>query len=135
MSGTHSPPSGLLQTVAWVTSLTPPSAAHTAYSKLRQAPLYCCYCSWQSSRGTWHLQNAGHLCHNWAALSPIGPPRFSLYCQASTSLHDPFIPGSSAATMAAPSPMVSVSWPFSAKPQLLSMAPSCLQNQNHLDDS
>jgi hypothetical protein len=79
----------------------------------------------------WHFQNNGVLCCNWATLSPVTYHRLSLWCQASTSLHDPFSPGPSTDTKAAPSPMAS----HSAKPQLLSMIPSCIQNQYHLGNS
>jgi hypothetical protein len=90
---------------AWVTSPARPFVAHTFSSRLQMPVLHCCCCSWWSSHGT----------------------------GISITLRDPFSPGSSIATEAAPS-----KWPFmpslSAQPQLLCMTPSCLQNQYHLGD-
>jgi len=60
--------------------------------------------------------------------------KLSSWCQASTPLHDSFSPGPSTATEGAPSPMPSMA-SHSAELQLLSMTPSCLQNQYHLGDS
>ena len=61
---------------AWVTSSAMPFVAHVSSSRLQMPVLHCC-CSWWSSHGT--------------AISKI--------------LHDPFSPGLSIATEAAPSPM------------------------------
>ena len=52
----------------------------------------------------WHLQYIGVLWCNQA--SPIASHRPFSWCQASTSLHDPFSPGLSTATEAALSPVV-----------------------------
>ena len=87
---------------AWVTSPARPFVAHTSSSRLQMPVPHCCCCSWWSSHGT----------------------------GISKTLHDPFSPGPSIATEAAPSPMAS----HSAKPQLLCVTPSCLQNQYHLGD-
>jgi hypothetical protein len=51
----------------------------------------------------WYLQYSGAFYCNEA--SPITSHRFSPWCQASTSFHDPFSPGLSSATEAASSPM------------------------------
>jgi hypothetical protein len=53
----------------------------------------------------WHLQNPGVFCCNGIALPPVTSPRLSSWCQGSTSLHDPFIPGPSIATEAIPLPL------------------------------
>ena len=90
---------------AWVTSPAMPFVAHTSFSRLQMPGLHCCCCSWWSSHGT----------------------------GISKTLHDPFSPGPSIATEAAPSPMPSMA-SHSAKPQLLCVTPSCLQNQYHLGD-
>jgi hypothetical protein len=63
-------------TRVWVTSLVMPFVAHASSSRLQMPVLHCC-CSWWSSHGT-------------------GIPK---------TLHDPFSPGPSIATEAAPSPM------------------------------
>ena len=62
---------------AWVTSPARPFVAHTSSSRLQMPVLHCCCCSWWSSHGT----------------------------GISKTLHDPFSPGPSIATEAAPSPM------------------------------
>ena len=62
---------------AWVTSPAMPFVAHASSSRLQMPVLHCCCCSWWSSHGT--------------GISKI--------------LHDPFSPGPSIATEAAPSPM------------------------------
>jgi hypothetical protein len=87
---------------AWVTSPAMPFVAHTSSSRLQMPVLHCCCCSW------WLFHGTG----------------------ISKTLHDPFSPGPSIATEAAPSPMAS----HSAEPQLLCVTPSCLQNQYHLGD-
>ena len=61
---------------AWATSSAMPFVAHTSSSRLQMPVLHCC-CSWWSSHGT----------------------------GISKTLHDPFSPGLSIATEAAPSPM------------------------------
>jgi hypothetical protein len=80
---------------------------------------FCCCYSWWSSWWYWNLQNNGVFCCHWAALLPIASHRFFSWCQASTSQHDPFSPRHSTDNL-----LVS----HSAKSQLLSMIPSCLQN-------
>lgn len=75
----------------------------------------------------------GASCLNWAALSPITSPRRSSWCQASTSLRDPFNPGPS--TNEAANGQRPLLASHRAKAQQLSMTPSCLQNQSHLGDS
>ena len=82
---------------AWVTSPAMPFVAHTLSSRLQLPVLHCCCCSWWSSHGP----------------------------GISKTLHDPFSPGSSIATEAAPSPIAS----HSAKSQLFFITSSCLQNQ------
>jgi hypothetical protein len=62
---------------AWVTSPAMPFVAHTSSSRLQMPVLYCCCCSWWSSHGT----------------------------VISKTMRDPFSPGPSIATEAAPSPM------------------------------
>lgn len=62
---------------AWVTSPARPFVAHESSSRLQMPVLHCCCCSWWSSHGT----------------------------GISKTLHDPFSPGPSIATEAAPSPM------------------------------
>ena len=62
---------------AWVTSPAMPFVAHVLSSRLQMPVLHCCCCSWCSSQGT----------------------------GISKTLHDPFSPGPSIATEAAPSPM------------------------------
>lgn len=62
---------------AWVTSPAMPFVAHALSSRLQMPVLHCCCCSWWSSHGT----------------------------GISKTLHDPFSPGPSIATEAAPSPM------------------------------
>ncbi len=62
---------------AWVTSPAMPFVAHAVSSRLQMPVLHCCCCSWWSSHGT----------------------------GISKTLHDPFSPGPSIATEAAPSPM------------------------------
>jgi hypothetical protein len=61
---------------AWVTSPAMPFVAHTSSSRLQMPVLHCC-CSWWSSHGTGIFK----------------------------TLHDPFSPGPSIATEAAPSQM------------------------------
>ncbi len=80
---------------AWVTSPAMPFVAHVSSSRLQMPVLHCC-CSWWSSHGT----------------------------GISKTLHDPFSPGPSIATEAAPSPMAfhglsqcrasAASWPLHA---------------------
>jgi hypothetical protein len=90
---------------AWVTSLAMPFVAHTSSSRLQMSVLHCCCCSWWSTHGT----------------------------GVSKTLCDPFSPGPSIATEAAPSPMA-----FHGLSQCRASAalrdPSCLQNQYHLGD-
>jgi hypothetical protein len=62
---------------AWVTSPAMPFVAHVHSSRLQMPVLHCCCCSWWSSHGT----------------------------GISKTLHDPYSPGPSIATSAAPSPM------------------------------
>jgi hypothetical protein len=77
-----------------------------------------------------HLQIAQVTASNVLTFSPIDIHRLSWWCQASTSLHDPFYPIPSTVTEAAPSSMAS----HSANLELLSKAPLMLQNQYHLGD-
>jgi hypothetical protein len=75
-----------------------------------------------------------HLRSNWAAHSSIASPELSSWCQASTSLHDPFNSWPSTAVETAPSPMAS---PGLSQCQV-SVAlhdPLCLQNRYYRDDS
>ena len=62
---------------AWVTSPAMPFVAHSSSSRIQMPVPHCCCCSWWSSHGT----------------------------GISKTLHDPFSPGPSIATEAAPSPM------------------------------
>ena len=62
---------------AWVTSPAMPFVAQVSSSRLQMLVFHCCCCSWWSSHGT----------------------------GISKTLHDPFSPGPSIATEAAPSPM------------------------------
>ena len=91
---------------AWVTSPAMPFVAHSSSSRIQMPVPHCCCCSWWSSHGT----------------------------GISKTLHDPFSPGPSIATEAAPSPMA-----FHGLSQCRASAalrdPSCLQNQYHLGDS
>jgi hypothetical protein len=80
----------------------------------------------------WHLQYTGVFRYNWA--SPIASQGLSLWCQASTPLHDSFSPGPSTSTKAALSPMS-----FHGLSQCQASAalhdPFMPSNQYHLGDS
>jgi hypothetical protein len=65
----------------------------------------CCF--WWSSNDTGTYKTAMVPCCIWPDLLSIACYRISSWCQASTSLHDPFDPGSSTATETSPSPVVS----------------------------
>jgi hypothetical protein len=91
---------------AWGTSPAVPFVAHKLSSRLQLPVLHCFCCSWWSSHGT----------------------------GISKTLHDPFSPGPSIVTEAAPSPMAFQA-SHSAESKLLFMTPSCLQNQYHVGDS
>jgi hypothetical protein len=92
---------------------------HSLSSRFWLAPPHCCCCcSWWLSHGI--SNTIGVPCFNWAARSPTASHKLSSWCQASTSLLDPFSPGPSTATEAASSQMAS----HNTKPQLLSMTPS-----------
>lgn len=90
---------------AWVTSPARPFVAHASSSRLQMPVPHCCCCSWWSSHGT----------------------------GISKTLHDPFSPGSSIATEAAPSPMAfhGLSQCQASAALLNSFMPS---NQYHLGD-
>lgn len=106
---------------------------HSWPSRLRLTQLHCCCCSWYLSHGTGISKVPSSSC-NWAALSPTASPGLSSRCQTSPSPHDPFDPGPSTATEAAP---LSVAF-FGLSQGQASAAlhdPSCLQNQCHLGDS
>jgi hypothetical protein len=91
---------------AWVTSPAMPFVAHASSSRLQMPVIHCYCCSWWSSHGT----------------------------SISKTLHDPFSPGPSIATEAAPSTMA-----FHGLSQYQASAalhdPFMSQNQYHLGDS
>ena len=105
------------------------SSFHSTYSsssRRRLLPLHCCWCSCWPSHGAgipryWHPPNSRQLgCTFTNSLS---------WCQTSADSFSPT--GASTVTPAAPSPVAS----HRSKPQLLSMTPSCLQNQDHMEGS
>lgn len=69
-----------------------------------------------------YLKTARVVCCYWVALS-LASPRLSSWSLTSSSLQDPFSPGTSSATEATPSLMASLTSHI-AKPQLLSLTPS-----------
>ena len=77
------------------------------------------------------LQITCVFCCNWAVLSQIASQGLFSRGQALTALHDPFSPGPSTASEAAPSPMAS---PSLLQCQASAATPSCFQNQYHLGD-
>lgn len=68
---------------AWITSLTPPSAAHTTFFRAAQA---CSSPPWLPFLVVvpWHHQSpsAGVFHCGWAALVPMASPGLSSYCQS-----------------------------------------------------
>ena len=86
-------------------------STHSLSSGIQLAPLHHCCCSWRSYlHGSGISKTAGVPCYNCIICPPIIVSlRFSFWCQSSTSLHDFFNPGPSAATEAAPSLMASPS--------------------------
>lgn len=90
-------------------------------SNLRQDPLQSC-CSWWSSHGPGISILLGIVLQLGCTSSMVSPTlKLQRLCVS------PSVLGLSTATEAAPSPV--------AKTQLLSMSPSCLQNQSYLSDS
>jgi hypothetical protein len=77
------------------------------------------------------LQITCVFCCNWAVLSQIASQGLFSRGQALTALHDPFSPGPSTASEAAPSPMAS---PSLLQCQASAATPSCFQIQYHLGD-
>lgn len=137
MSGIYLPSCRLLQRVS-VTSGTALCAAHRAcpldsgwlcFSLLRFlffiVVLWCCY-----PQDYW-----GSLAANGMHFSLTLSHRLSLWCHTSTSFHDLL----SLAPKLQMRPLRLYQWPLlvslSTKAQLLSMIPSCLQNQYYLGDS
>lgn len=103
-------------------------STHSFSSRLWLAPLYCC-CPWWLSHSTDISKIAGVFLQLGCTLTN----RLSSWYQVSTSPHDSFIPGPSTATETGPSLMASLGF-SQRKPQLLSVTPSCLQDEYHLGD-
>jgi hypothetical protein len=82
---------------AWVTSPVLPFIAHMLSSRHQLPVLHCCCCSWWSSHGTGisktlhDLFSPGPSIATKAAPSPMAFHGRS-QCQASDTLHDPFMP-------------------------------------------
>lgn len=108
---------------------------HRLSSQLRPAPPHGCCCPWWSSHSTASPKMLGSPVE-MAAPSSIASPGISPRFHTSTSLHGPFNPVPSTATIvseAALSPMTFID--LSERLQLFSMTPSCFQNKNYLWDA
>lgn len=106
---------------------------YSLLSRHKPAPLYN-YCLLCLSYGN-GISKVQVLCCDFTVLSPVASSGLSSWClQGSHSMHESFNSGLSTTIEAAASPVV-LSVLSSAKPHVIFMPSSCLQNQYHVGDS